>query len=1325
MSTLSLLSNYLPRSLASRLLRDPGRSLIGHSRRFEAAVIFADISGFTPLTEALGRIGPVGAEELTRAINDYFTPLIALTHNWGGLVAKFAGDAMTLIFEGDRAIPRALACALRIQDQAGRSAHVSTRAGQFTLRTKLGLGAGPVLEAVVGTEERAEYLFVGPPLDAAASAEHHASPGEIVLHPILLDLLPDRAGVWTEPVSAGYHRLHRLEMAVEPAPLPPLPAPAEEEQAIRALRPFLPPPVYDILTAGQDTFVNQHRRVTVTFVRFGGLDYEATQAVAEMQTYTARLVETVARFDGYLARLDMGDKGSKALILFGAPTAHENDEELALLCALEIGREGSEMGLAQWIGVNSGRVFAGNVGSAQRREYTAMGDAVNLAARLMQAAAPGEVLVGQSSYQPVAGAFIWQPLPPLAVKGKARPVTVFALKRQARGRPLRLQEPRYSLPMVGRKEELASLTAMLAQVEESGRGQTVGLVAEAGMGKSRLAAEVIGRALEMGCAGYGGEGLSYGQDTPYLAWRPLLRGLLNVREELAPAEQRAAMEQALTTVNPDLATRLPLLGDALGIEIPDNDTTRHFDAQLRRQSLFALVSDLIRHHAASSPLLLVLEDAHWLDDLSRELAAYIAPQISDIPVLLLTIYRPPEIEGHPTLWEHPPHSFTEFRLEPFSSSESEELIRLKLAGRSLPPALVTQIVERAQGNPFFVDEFVSLLQSQGIDLDDASRLGDLQVPESLHALIVSRMDQLAESEQMTIRVASVIGRLFRARWLLAIYPGEMRQELIQRDLSRLNALELTLLDRLEPELEYLFKHALTQEVVYSTLSFATRRMLHRRVGAYIERAYADDLSAWHAILAYHYRQAEEPAKEFEYARLAAIQSAAQSAYRQAAAFFERAVALLRRERLGTAEEEFDLRQKLFSLRLILGQLDHLQEEAAALAALADDLDPARRVQAWIMQGQARRHSSGPDEIARYYDQAIALARQHGDKAGLLEALRLRGNIHFGVGQYEQGKEVFSQVIAQAGAETWRAAAKARQTLGWIFYDEVRYDEAGVLWHDSLATYREQGDKAGEASLLSNLGAFYNTIGEIDKGIAYVEQSLALARQIGYKVGEGEAERLLADLLGEAGRFDEAWEHFERAIAIAQLLQNRYAQCYSLTRMADILVEQDRNLEQAMQFCRRSLDLLLPIRSVEALGYPWHTLGRILMRQGQWEEAHAALEESLRLRREIGQTATVAYTLADLGMLHLRGYGDLEAARACADEMWGYIEEQEDIAFPEVCLSCYHILRATGDDERAIRALRRGYEHIHDRADGISSAEARRTFLEAFAAHRQIFALLPR
>ena len=1324
MEILQILSSYLPHPLAARILEAPDCPLIGWHEYTDAVAIFADLAGFTPLAEALGQIGPEGAEELTRILNEIFTPFIEQAHWWGGTVGKFAGDAISIFFTGSDAPARALSCAMALHGHITRRSSAETKAGTFRIQMKFGLAAGRMLQAVVGTEQQAAFVFAGPPLDDAAEAEHHASPGEIVLHPTLQTCLRRGQAIYT-PLDGGYLLLQGLQEAASPAPLPPLPHTSDPPGAIQALRPFLPAPVYERLLAGGSLFVNEHRRVTVLFVHFDGIEYLSPDGPQRLRQYSRRVIEITSRFGGYVRQIEMGDKGSKAIVIFGAPIAHENDEERALLCALALQKLPAEFDYvtAQCIGVNSGRAFAGNVGSTRRQEYTVLGDAVNLAARLMQAADQGQVLVNETTYRAVSHAFTWRALPPFRVKGKTEPVTAHELTGRPVPHPSHLQPLRYALPMVGRQDELALLERLLRRVRETGEGHTIGLTAEAGMGKSRLAAEVIARALEMGFIGLGGNGVSHGATIPYLAWRPILRALLGL-EGFTSAQQIEAARRRLAEIHPDLATRLPLLGDALGLEIPDNEITASFDAELRRESLFALVADLVRHSAASAPLLLVLEDAHWLDDLSRDLAQSLAYAITDLPVLFLTVYRPPEIERRPPLWTTPPPAFTEIRLKPFSLQESAELIRLKLAGRALPPAVVEQIEQRAQGNPFFVDEFINLIQDRGIDLEDPQALAALEIPQSLEALVISRMDQLSERTKMTLRVASVIGRLFRARWLLAIYPVEIQQELLQGDLEHLDRADLIRLDRPEPELEYLFKHAITQEVAYETLTFATRRTLHERVAEYIELTYSGDLRAWYGILAYHYRQAERPGREFTYVRLAAQEAARQSAYRQAAIFYQRAIELMDAHRFGTPQEAFDLRLHLFEQYEVLGEHKRLPALAEALVALAEHLDSPRLVKAQIRQGTAKMRTGYVKEAVPFFESAAALARRAGDHHGLIEALLYRGRAYFDVGDYEHGKAMLRRVIQEGGEAEWRQRAKACQVLGWIAYDEGDYEQTEQYWRHSLELARAHGHKPMEALVLSNLGVLYGTLNYVEKGIQHIKEGQAIAVQIGYKDGEAEGWARLGGAWNGVGQYERAWECYERALEIDDRMPGAvWGQSYIRSQMAQVLLETGGDLGEAERLIHRALEITLPLEDRELLGWLYYRLGQIRMRQGALEEACQALEESARLRKAVGQVATYMLTMADLGALHLQR-GDLTAARSCADAALALMSSDRGQGWEvseaiSAGLSCFHILQATGEEARARDVLRHAYDVLQQCADRLETEELRRSFLERVSVHRAV------
>ena len=451
------LLTFVPRHVAADILRHPGSSPVGREQRFEAAALFADISGFTPMSEALGRAGTRGTEELTVTLNGYFTRMIDLVHSYRGVVGKFGGDALTIIFPAQgkrsRAPRRAVACALAMQDAMVGYDAVATAVGTFRLEAKIGVAAGAVLCTSVGDPAtRLEYVVAGSAVDLCADAEHHAAPGDVVAHADLVQRCPGIELAWQEGDFARVTAIRPKPTRSRRGPLPRSPAVAEPTLAA-----YLHPVIAERLLAGLGSFVDEHRRLTVLFVGFGGPDYSNRDAAVKLQAYLGPAVEIITRYDGHLRQVETGDKGSLYIVFFGAPVGHEDDEERALRAALEL-RE--LPGDRVRIGVASGWTFCGCVGSPERQEYAAVGDTVNLAARLMQVAGPGEILVGGAVAERARRAVQLDRRAPVAVKGKSQRVPVATLVGQAK--PSRgLGEREFPLPMVGRERELASLVAAL------------------------------------------------------------------------------------------------------------------------------------------------------------------------------------------------------------------------------------------------------------------------------------------------------------------------------------------------------------------------------------------------------------------------------------------------------------------------------------------------------------------------------------------------------------------------------------------------------------------------------------------------------------------------------------------------------------------------------------------------------------------------------------------------------------------------------------------------------------------------------------------------
>jgi class 3 adenylate cyclase len=495
--------------------------------RASGAALFADVSGFTPLTEALVQeLGPRrGADELTRQLNRVYDALVAEVHHYGGSVMAFSGDAVTCWFDGDDGL-RATACGLAMQQAMAQFSAIGIPSGRtVSLAMKAAVATGAARRFVVGDPQiQVMDVLAGATLDSLARAEHQAGKGEVVLAPAAVTCLGDkvRIAAWHDDgkTAERFGVVGGLASPVAASPWPQTLLDALDEQEVR---PWLLPPVYERLRSGQGEFLAELRPAVALFVCFAGIDYDRDEMAGDKLGAYIRWVQAVlVRYDAYLLQLTMGDKGSSLYAAFGAPIAHEDEAVRAVSAALELQELPADLGFITdvQIGLSQGRMRTGAYGGTMRRTYGVLGDDVNLAARLMQAAGSGQILVSQTVRQASAEVFAWQDLSPVRVKGKAEPVAVCCPLRVRTRRAIRAHRSAYALPMVGRKAELALIEERLAMAL-GGQGQIIGITGEAGIGKTRLAAEAIQVASDQGLVGYASECESYGTNTSYLVWQPI------------------------------------------------------------------------------------------------------------------------------------------------------------------------------------------------------------------------------------------------------------------------------------------------------------------------------------------------------------------------------------------------------------------------------------------------------------------------------------------------------------------------------------------------------------------------------------------------------------------------------------------------------------------------------------------------------------------------------------------------------------------------------------------------------------------------------------
>jgi class 3 adenylate cyclase/predicted ATPase len=1207
---------YVPQHTTRDLLAHLPASPVGREQRFECVALFADVSGFTAMSEALGQSGRLGAEELTGILNSYFEPMIALIQSYGGIIAKFGGDAVTVLFPYTRrrqaaVVRRALQCAVEMQSRMGRYESIPTSAGAFNLAMKAGLALGPVLCTTVGDPDiRLEAIVAGAVLDRCADAEHHAGKGEVVVHNALLEHAGPLATVEARGDFTCVARLRRKARLARVPPPPEVP-PA----AVPLLARYIHPSIAQRVAGGLTGFINEHRKVTVLFVSFSGFDYESDPNVsARLQDYLAAVIHVVQQYDGYVNKVDMGDKGSKAIVLFGTPVAHENDEERALRCALELL---AVPGASARIGVNAGQAYCGEVGSEARKEYTVIGDAVNLAARLMQAAPPGQILASEPVQRATARVIQWQTLPAISVKGKREPVEVFQPLGVLETGASALQEQRYSLPMVGRERELSQAVEALEKARR-GHGQILALAAEAGLGKSRLSAEIVREALRRGFTGFGGASQSFGTNIAYLAWRDVWRGFFGVEAEAAPESQGRQLSERLRALDARLADRLPLLGVALNLPLPENDLTRPLDAQLRAELLQSLLLECLRRYTRPArgprrPVLLVLEDCHWLDPLSQDLLEFLGRNLADLPVMLLVLYRPSSDEGGPLGWASELEHVRILTLSELSAAEAETLMRLKLeqisgSSAELPREVMARLNDRAQGNPFYVEELMNYIRDRGLDLRDAHALAALDLPDSLHSLIISRIDQLTEAAKTSLKVASVIGRVFKANWLWGSYPLLGPAEAVREQLGQLSRVDLTPLNTPEPELEYIFKHITTQEVAYESLAFATRAALHEAVGNFIEQQYPDQLSQYVDVLAFHFGRSANAAKQRLYFRRAGDAAKASYANEAAEDYYQRLLALLPPEEQPAVQLELG---EIWQLTGRWPEAEGVYRQALAYADAHDQAMVLARAQMALGSLLARTESFA--EALNWYARAQAGFERLGDRRGAGRVLEQMSFAHFNLGDFEQARQdAEGQLVIATEHNDAVGLSGALDYRGIALLQLGRRDEAQASLRQAVEAAVRAGYRRGAAIAYNDLAGSYWMQDDYAGALEHLLSALDIAHGIGYLQMLGTMLGNAGSIYRQAGELDRALTCFSQALRISAELGDQPGIATHLHNLALVFFWMD-DYEKVGRLCGRAADLGRALNLPQIHGDALYFQAYAELLSGGAQRARSLIRQALELR----------------------------------------------------------------------------------------------------------------
>jgi class 3 adenylate cyclase/tetratricopeptide (TPR) repeat protein len=1026
---------------------------------------------------------------------------------------------------------------------------------------------------------------------------------------------------------------------------------------------YTPGHLAEQILASRSALEGERKQVTVLFADLKGslellAERDPEEARQLLDPVLERMMEAVHRYEGTVNQV-MGDG---IMALFGAPIAHEDHAVRACYAALRM--QASAQQYAEEVqrthgvpfqirvGLNTGEVVVRSIGSDLHMDYTAVGQTTHLAARMEQMAMPGSILITADVLMLAEGYVQVKPLGPVPIRGLSMPVEVYEVIGAGPVRTrLQAATARGLTRFVGRQVELEALRQGLEKAD-AGHGQVLALVGEPGVGKSRLVYEFIHSHRTHRWLILESDSVSYGKATPYLPVLGLLKAYFQLDNRDDGRKIREKITGKLFTLDRALDPILPALLALLEVPVEDAQW-QALDPPQRRQRTLEAVKRLLLRESQVQPLLVVFEDLHWID---IETQAFLDSLVESLPtarILLLVNYRP----EYQHAWGHKTY-YTQLRLDPLPRESAEELLQALLGDDAGLVSLKRLLIDRTEGNPFFLEESIrTLVETRALVGERGAyrltqALQRIRVPATVQAVLAARIDRLLPEEKRLLQAAAVIGTDVPFALLQAI--AELPDEALRRGLAHLQGAELLYEMRLFPELEYTFKHALTQQVAYESLLQERRRALHGHIVEALETLYPDRLADQVERLAHHALRGEVWGKALPYFQEAGAKAAARSAYWQAVACFEQALIALEHlpERQDTREQAIDLRFELRNALLLLGEYERIFDCLREAETLAEALNDQRRLGRvsyymtnyfWVMGDHERAVESG--------QRALAIAMALEDFPLQVMANYSMGRAYHILGDYPQARDFLGRNVASLEGDlvheyfglTALPSVLSRTYLTWCLAEMGAFAQGLACGGEAVRIAEAVDHPYSLISAYQGVSYPYFRKGDLDKATPVLERALALCRaHIPALFPE------IASALGYAyalsGHLPEALPLLEQAVKQAAAMRLMVYHALWVTWLSEAYLLADR-WEEALVLAEQAHELARTRTERGHQAYALHLLGEIAAHRAlpECELAEIDYQQALALAEELGMRPLVAHCHRGLGTLYAK-LGRQEPAR---------------------------------------------------------------------------------